>query len=165
MKIRFEFDISGYKKCKYRAKIGLVKNYLSFTRLHSGMYFRIYIFHFKNRQINKAKKKTRIKKAKETKEEKGTPPENRFKKINLRPPRWIFFLSHTFSETTVIFLVLSYSILCIIAQWIIVYIFFLSGFSFINIHDSQESKGRTRLQSVTKYLRLKLVCMWNCRFS
>ena len=86
MKIRFEFDISSYKKCKYRAKIGRVKNYLSLTHLHSGMCFRIYIFNFKNRQINKAKKKTRIKKAKETKEEKGTPPESRFKKINLWPP-------------------------------------------------------------------------------
>ena len=57
---------------------------LSLTRPHSRMCIKICIFKFKKHQTNK--QKTRIqKKTKETNEEKRISPENRLKKINLRP--------------------------------------------------------------------------------
>ena len=42
-----------------------------------------------NKQTNKQNKNT--KEVNETKEEKRISPENRFKKINLRPPEWRYF--------------------------------------------------------------------------
>ena len=68
----------GQKKVVLFPEIGRVKLFLSFTRLYSGMCIRIYIFNFKKQQTNN--KKTRVKKAKETKEEKRISPENRLKK-------------------------------------------------------------------------------------
>ena len=67
---------------------GGVKIFLSLTRLHSRMCIKIYVFNFK-KQTNKPKKQKQnknTKKAKETKEEKRISPENRLKKLNLRPP-------------------------------------------------------------------------------
>ena len=49
----------------------------------------------------KKKKKARIEKKQETKEEKRISPENLFKKINLQSPGWRFFASPAFPETTV----------------------------------------------------------------
>ena len=76
----------------------------------------------------------------------------------------IFLVTHIFGNNSNFFSLIIFDLVYYCSINYSVY-FFLSGFSFTNIHDSQESKGRTRLQSVTKYLRLKLVCMWNCRFS
>ena len=61
-------------------EIGRVKNFLWLTRSDSRMCFRIYIFISKKQQTNKQIKETRIKKAKETKEEKRICPENQLKK-------------------------------------------------------------------------------------
>ena len=62
-----------------------MKIFLLFTCPNNLMCIRIYIFNFKKQQANKQKQEP--KKAKETKEEKRISPENRFKKINLRPLR------------------------------------------------------------------------------
>ena len=65
-------------------EIDRMKKILSLTHLHSRMCIKICIFKFKKHQTNK--QKTRIqKKPKKTNEEKRISPENRLKKINLRP--------------------------------------------------------------------------------
>ena len=73
--------------------------FLKLTRSHSRMCIRIYVFNFK-KQTNKQKNKNTIK-ARQTEQEKRISPENRLKKINLRPPGWRFFLSPAFPETRV----------------------------------------------------------------
>ena len=54
--------------------------FFSLTSLHCQMCIVIYIFKFKKQQANKQRKETRIKKAKETNEEKRISLENRLKK-------------------------------------------------------------------------------------
>ena len=88
------------KKVVLFPEIGLLKLFLSLTLPHGQMYIRIYIFNFKKQRTNK-QTKTIIKKTKKTKKEKRISPENRFKKINLRPLGWRFFMSPTFPETRV----------------------------------------------------------------
>ena len=61
------------------------KVYLSLTRPYSRMCIRIYIFNFIKPQTNNNKNKTKKSK------EKRISPENRLKKVNLRPPGWRFF--------------------------------------------------------------------------
>ena len=82
-------------------EIGRVKNFLSLTRPHSRMCIRIYNFTFK-----KQTKKQGLKKGKKTKEEKRIYPENRFKKINLRPPGRKSFCHPDFRKQKEFFLAL-----------------------------------------------------------
>ena len=86
------------KKSSFVSGTPLGEHFLSLTRPHSRICIRIYTFNFK-KETNKQKKSKNTKNAKEKK----ISQENRLKKINLRPPVWIIFLSPAFPGKRIFF--------------------------------------------------------------
>ena len=88
------------KKSSLVSGNGLGEHFLSAIRPLNRVCIRIHIFNFKKQTAEKKEPK----KAKETKEERITSPENWLKQIKLRSPEWRFFLSPAFPETRVLFI-------------------------------------------------------------